>query len=314
MKSTLTTAFLTVLLAVAGPAFGQASSTPAHAPIVIASRLDVTRATIVVAIEGRPYACVLDTGTSTMLVSQSVAAATGLSAAAPVDEVAPDGVHYADRHTQLARLDVAGYAMRDVPALISSKLSGNTVLCGYDFFARIPTLIDRDRQVVTLFPTTATLDRMRCVPVDLSAHVPVASLQLDGAWIDDVVLDSGMVGGGAIWNGAAQQLGRPLATAAGYRPDPRELQNGLACGRTAIVGLFAGAPLDVVSLCTSAQRPDGYNGVIQTNFPTVHQLAIDYPNRRLCFTAGPPSPALLTTSPSLDRDAWSRFDRAHPPR
>jgi hypothetical protein len=231
----------------------------------------MNRATIPVDLDGHRYACVLDTGTSAILVSRSVASSAGLTAEAPVDEIAPDGFRYADVHTHIARFGVAGFAMTDVPALISSKLRGDTTLCGYDFFAQIPTLIDRDRQLVTLFPAVATLDRMRCLPVDLRPRVPVARLQVNGAWVDDIVLDSGMVGGGAIWNGA---MGRPAQTPAGP---------GLTCGYGAVIGLFDGSPPNPIPLCTSSQRPDGYNGIVETNLPTVHALAVDYPNRRMCF-------------------------------
>lgn len=300
----LTAAILVLLAAAAKPAFVQADSAApqVRAPIAMSSGLDLTRATIAVAINGRRYACVLDTGTSTMLVSQAVAQAAALPLEAPVEEIAPDGLRYADRHAHIERFEAGGYAMRDLPALVSSKLSGDTVLCGYDFFARIPTLIDRDTRVVTLFPPTATLDRMRCLPIDLTAHVPVASLHINGAWLDGVVLDSGMVGGGAIWAGAAGRFAPPLTVAPGYQSDPRAARNGLVCGLNATIGLFDGAAGDTIALCTSSRRPDGYNGILETNLPTVHQIAIDYPRRRLCFSTGPPLPLAFRTSSALARD------------
>lgn len=199
-----------------------------------------------------------------MLVSQAVAQATGLTAGNPVDEVAPDGKRYTDHRTHLSSFTVGGYAMHDVPALISSKLSGNTVLCGYDFFAQVPTLIDRDRDVVTLFPASDVLDRMQCVPIDLTPHVPLATLRINGTRVDRVVLDSGMIGGGAIYA-------------------PSSMQGGMACGLQATVALFEGAYPDPITLCASRQPPDGYNGIVETNLPTVRQLAIDYPDRRMCF-------------------------------
>jgi hypothetical protein len=271
MKATITAAILVLFLGLGSPAFGQGGA-PVHAPVTLASGLDMSRATIPVDVNGRRFACVLDTGTSAILVSQSMAQAVGLNAEASVDEVSPDGLRYADHHTHLSRLDVAGFAMRDLPALISSKLRGDTMLCGYDFFAQIPTLIDRDRQAVTLFPTGATFDRMRCLPIDLRSRVPIARLLVDGAWVDDVVLDSGMVGGGAIWNGAVSTLPQAPPGA------------GLACGYGAAIGLFDGLPSNQIALCTSSRRPDGYNGIVETNLPNVHAMAIDYPNRRLCFS------------------------------
>jgi hypothetical protein len=113
---------------------------------------------------------------------------------------------------------------------------------------------------------------MRCLPVDLSSRVPTARLQINGAWIDRIVLDSGMVGGGAIRNGVVSGL--PQAPA-GMR---------LACGYHAVIGLFDGLASGLIPLCSSLQPPDGYNGIVETNLPSVHALAVDYPNRRLCFS------------------------------
>jgi hypothetical protein len=271
MKAPIIAALLVAFLGLTSPGLVGATGAFAQSPIALASGLDMSRATIPVDVNGRRYACVLDTGTSAMLVSQSVAQSAGLPSEAPIDEISPDGVHYADQHTHLPRFAVAGYLMRDVPALISSKLGGDTILCGYDFFAQIPTLIDRDKQIVTLFPEIATLDRMRCLPIDLKSRVPIARLQVNGEWVDDIVLDSGMVGGGAIWNG----IGRLPQAPPGV---------GLACGFGATIGLFAGLPPNAIPLCTSMQPPDGYNGIVETNLPAVHALAIDYPNRRMCFS------------------------------
>jgi hypothetical protein len=282
MKAPITAALLILLLGLTSQGV-RAAGGFAHSPLTLTSGLDMSRATIPVDVDGRRYACVLDTGTSAMLVSQSVAQAVGLTPEARIDEVSPDGLHYADEHTHLARFTVAGYTMRDVPALISSKLGGDKVLCGYDFFAEIPTLIDRDRQIVTLFPVIATLDRMRCLPIDLTPRVPLATLRVNGAWVDRIVLDSGMVGGGAIWNDVVKDLPQALFGTSAYRTDPRNLQTGLSCGFGATIGLFDGLPSNAIPLCTSSQPPDGYNGIVETNLPNVHALAVDYPNRRLCF-------------------------------
>ena len=291
MKNTMIAALVVLFLSVSNAAFARASGTePEHAPITISSGLDVSRATVTVSINGQSYACVLDTGTSTMLVSRAVAYSAGLSAEEPVDEISPDGLRYADQRTHLGHFLVAGYAMRDVPALISSKLPGTTVLCGYDFFARIPTIIDRDRQTVTLFAAPAALDTMHCLSVDLTPRVPVGTLEINGAWVDRIVLDSGMVGGGVIWSGVADRLPPPSTTS--YQPDPADLQRAMHCGYNATIGLFDGSPRSFVPICTSSQRPDGYNGIIEMNLPTVHRLAIDYPNRRVCFSTGLPMTAL----------------------
>ena len=72
-----------------------------------------------------------------------LAQAARLPGRAGTFEVAPDGRTYVDRQTEIASFGVAGYALRNVPALISSNLTGYSALCGYDFFTHFPTLIDR---------------------------------------------------------------------------------------------------------------------------------------------------------------------------
>jgi hypothetical protein len=267
-------------LAAFAPALARAD---AQAPLTLQSGLDQARATIPVQINGQRYTCVLDTGTSVMVVSQPVARETGLFFGPPMDELGPDGLHYSGYRTRLTTLSVAGYVMHDVPGLISGKFDDATVLCGYDFFARVPTLIDRDRQIVTLFPSATTLAQMHCLPIDLAARVPVAAIDVNGMAVPGVVLDSGMAGGGALWASVADHLGLPAT--AGNWSDSRVGQNGLRCGQNVYVNLYAGGPSAPVYLCESSQPPDGYNGIIETNLPTVHQLAVDYPNQRLCFSS-----------------------------
>jgi hypothetical protein len=219
-----------------------------------------------------------------MLVSRSVAQAAGLAAGSPIAELAPDGMRYSDYHTQIERFSAGGYRMTRIPALVSSKLGGNKVLCGYDFFAAVPTLIDRDAQTVTLFPAPAVLAAMHCVPIDLSPRVPLATVLINDASVQRVVLDSGMTGGGALWSGVANALPRPLGIDPAYRTTPAAMSGGLLCGRSAHVAFYPGASGDTVDLCSSIAQPDGYDGILQTNLPSIHRLAVDYPNKRMCFS------------------------------
>lgn len=241
----------------------------ATAPVVIGSGLDSTRATIPVQIDGRVERCVLDTGASVMLVSEDTARDTGLQFGAPLEEVAPDGRRYADYQTTITDFTAGSYTVHGLPARISSNLPSNVMLCGYDFLSRVPILIDRDSNQVTLFPSTDTVNRMHCEPIDLTPRVPVGSIDVNGTKIANVVLDSGMTGGGVLWAGAGSNLMPP--------------QYGMACGQNAGIALYDGGPVAQLQLCTSTQRPDGYNGVLPTTLATVHQIAIDYPNRRICF-------------------------------
>jgi Aspartyl protease len=260
-----------------------AARADARAPLTLPSGLDDTRVTIPVKINGAPYWCVLDTGTSVMLVSESVARAAGLFFGAASDHLAPNGLRYSDYSTRLTSFSAGGYEMHDVPALISSTFAGNTVLCGYDFFAEFPMFIDRGRQLVTLFPTAATFARMHCLSIDLAARVPVAAIGVNGVEVKHVVLDSGMAGGGALYRGVADRLGLPAS--AGFFDDVRAGLGGLRCGQDVYVNLYVGAPDTPVYLCETPQPPDGYDGIIQTNLPTVRELAVDYPNRRFCFSS-----------------------------
>jgi len=238
-------------------------------PVVIGSGVDGTRATIPVQVDGRPERCVIDTGASVMLLSEDAARDTGLQFGTPLEEVAPDGRRYADYQTTITTFTAGTYSAHNLPARISSNLPSNVMLCGYDFLLHVPTLIDRDNNQVTLFPATETLNRMHCEPIDLTPRVPVGSIDVNGTKIANVVLDSGMTGGGVLWAGA------------GSNPTPPHY--GMACGQAAGVTYYDGGPVAQLQICTSPQRPDGYNGVIPTTLSTVHQMAIDYPNRRLCF-------------------------------
>ena len=301
-------------------AFFTAISRDAHpasasAPTSLASGFNATRTTIPVTIEGQRASCVLDTGSSAILVSPALAQAAHLQGRAGTFEVAPDGRTYVDRQTDIARFGVAGYTLRDVPALISSNLTGYSALCGYDFFTHFPTLIDRARRVVTLYPSPSKLARLHCLTVNLAPHVPLATVEINGTWLSHVVLDSGMAGGGALWDGVRSQLREPLVASADFRSMPAAARDGFACGAVASVRYAPNAPTSSMPICTETQRPDGYNGIIETNLASVAAIAVDYPHRKICFdvnsysqvTAGGPAAS------SFDHGAWSRFNYLRPP-
>ncbi|MBV9233030.1 MAG: retropepsin-like domain-containing protein [Candidatus Eremiobacteraeota bacterium] len=274
-----------------------------------------SRTTIPVAIDGRPASCVLDTGSSAMIVSPSFAQAAGLSAGTGTFELAPDGRTYLDRQTRIARLEVAGHSVRDIPALISPNLHGSDALCGYDFFTHFPTLIDRGRHTVTLFPSSSKLARMHCLLVDLAPHVPLATVEINGSWLRQIVLDSGMAGGGALWDGVRSQLRQPLNSDAQYATMPAAMRYGFTCGAVASVRYASGSPVTAMPICTEAQRPDGYNGIIETNLPSVSAMAVDYPRHRICFDVTSSASTVVRLSPPSSQrgGAWSRFNALRPP-
>jgi hypothetical protein len=293
---------------------GDAHRAAAAAPVTLTSGSNGTRATIPVSIDGQRASCVLDTGTSAILVSPSVAQAARLGASAGTFELAPDGRTYVDRQTEIPHLAVAGYSLNNVPALISSNLTGSTALCGYDFFARFPTLIDRDHRAVTLFPAPSRLAHLHCLQVNLTPHVPLATVEINDTWVSHIVLDSGMSGGGALWDGVRSQLRHPLVADANYETMPAGIRDGFACGALASVRYAAGAPLSSMPICTEPQRPDGYNGIIETNLPSVHTMAVDYPHQRICFGVSANAPVGAPIySAAANRGAWSRFNALRPP-
>ncbi len=152
----------------------EAASARAAAPVTLSSGLSASRATIPVSFNGRQASCILDTGSSAILVSPTLARDAGLAGERGTFEVAPDGRTYADRETEISRFAVSRFAVRDVHALISSNLTGYNALCGYDFFTRFPSLIDRVRGTVTLFPAPSKIARMHCLLVDLAPRVPIS--------------------------------------------------------------------------------------------------------------------------------------------
>ncbi len=250
-----------------------------------------------------------------MIVSPSLAQAAGLSSGTGTFEVAPDGRTYLDRETHIARLEVGGHSIHDVAALISPNLRASDALCGYDFFAHFPTLIDRSRHLVTLFPSSSRVAHMHCLQIDLGPHVPLATVEINGSWLRHIVLDSGMAGGGALWDGVRSQLREPLAANNYYAAAPAAMRDGFTCGAVASIRYAAGAPRTPMPICTEPQRPDGYNGIIETNLPSVSAMAVDYPHRRICFDMNTSSSSIVRVSPPSSQrgGAWSRFNAMRPP-
>jgi hypothetical protein len=77
--------------------------------------------------------------------------------------------------------------------------------------------------------------------------------------------------------------------------------HGFSCGASAFVRFAMGTATSSMPMCTEEERPDGYNGIIETNLPAMHAMAVDYPHRRICFDVE-----------SLSQ-AWSRFNNLRSP-
>jgi hypothetical protein len=56
-----------------------------------------------------------------------------------------------------------------------------------------------------------------------------------------------------------------------------------------------------MALCSADSHPDGYNGIIETNLPNVHQMFVDYAQHRICFDL----PNAI--------DPWSRYNQDRRP-
>lgn len=272
----------------------------AAAPITLSAGWLQTRTTIPVSVDGQRVNCVLDTGTSSVLISPYTAHAARLAGRAGTFELAPDGRTYVDRETTIPHLGVADFSVRDVHALISTNLYGTQALCGYDFFMHFPTLIDRMHSSVTLFPSPHKTAHMHCLIVDLRPHVPLATIEINDTWMSGIVLDSGMAGGGALWNGVLDRLQPPPFDSDGYGA-PATMRGSFRCGSSVFVRFAANTASSDMPLCTADSHPDGYNGIIETNLPNVHQLFVDYARRRICFDL----PNAV--------DPWSRYNQYRRP-
>ena len=179
-------------------------------------------------------------------------------------------------------------------------------------------MIDRDHRQVTLFPAASRLKKMHCTTVDLASHVPLANIEINDSWVSHIVLDSGMAGGGALWEGVRPQLHRPLVANANYETMPAAIQQGFACGATASIRYAAGSPQSSMPICTEPHQPDGDNGIIETNLDSVHAMAVDYPHRRICFdVSGDSDVAAARSYPANSGNppngAWARFNYYRPP-
>lgn len=244
-------------------------------------------------IDGQRVSCVLDTGTSAVLVSPYTARVAHLVGRAGTFELAPDGRTYVDRETTIPHLNVADISVRNVHALISSNLYGTQALCGYDFFVRFPTLVDRVHSTVTLFPSPHKTARMHCLVVDIHAKVPLATIEINDTWLSDIVLDSGMAGGGALWSGVLDRLQPPPFESDGYGA-PAAMSGSFRCGSSVFVRFAANTASSDMPLCAADAHPDGYNGIVETNLPNVRAMFVNYAQHRVCFDL---VPAL---------DPWSR--------
>ena len=67
-------------------------------------------------------------------------------------------------------------------------------------------------------------------------------------------------------------------------------------------------------ICTETQRPDGYNGIIETNLASVTPWRWTIPHHRMCFDVASSSVTAAGAPPVSDRGgAWSRFNYLRPP-
>jgi hypothetical protein len=112
------------------------------------------------------------------------------------------------------------------------------------------------------------------------------------------------------------QLREPLVANADYQTMPAAIQAGFACGAVASVRFANGSPVSSMPICTEPQRPDNYNGIIETNLPSVHAMAVDYPHRRICFDIGNYTEEAAAPMPEREvpKGAWARFNYFRPPQ
>src|SRR6202034_1476380 len=106
------------------------------------------------------------------------------------------------------------------------------------------------------------------------ARVPLATVEINGTRLNQIVLDSGMSGGGALWDGVRERLRSPLVSGESYMDQP-PTRTGFSCGASAFVTFAMGTATSSMPMCTEEERPDGYNGIIETNLSAMHAIAID---------------------------------------
>ncbi len=86
-------------------------------------------------------------------------------------------------------------------------------------------------------PTSSRLARMHCLSVDLSPHVPLATVEINDTWVSHIVLDSGMAGGGALWDAVRPQLRRALVANTDYETMPSADSRGFCLRRNRLGAL-----------------------------------------------------------------------------
>jgi len=184
--------------------------------------------------------------------------------------------------------------------LISSNLTGYNALCGLRFSSRVfhrssIAIAGRSR-------SSRLLQRSRtCIVfrVDLAPRVPLATVEINGTWLNQIVLDSGMSGGGALWDGVRERLRSPFAF-----------------GRKRH-GSAADAPVSPAELPLSCDSRWGRLRAPCRCVPkrSARRLQRDYRDesaRRTRYGGRLPAPANLLRRRKLSK-AWSRFNNLRSP-
>ena len=148
----------------------------------------------------------------------------------------------------------AGDSLHDVPALISSNLTG------YGRALRLRLLRAFSDAHRSRPPPSHALPQ----PLRVSRAYTACRLisrpafrsppfKINDTWLSHIVLDSGMAGGGALWDGVRGELHRPLVANADYETMPSAVRDGFACGALASIRY---APSSAESACRSAPSPN----------------------------------------------------------
>ena len=291
---------------VAEPALRQLVSLPSGATAVdVHARFEGGRILIPVAIAGRRFYFLLDSGASAITIDPRVAKQLGLPLANASHDIAGDRF---ERHeTIVPAMEVSGLRMHDVAVSVvalqmGSKPSDPAGLLGFDFLAGLALRIDYEhRRVIAMdvrsYVPPAGKD-VSALEIRLGSQVPMIKAKLGGALAERLIVDTGSGGSLLLFGYFARRHGDVLR----YRLDDLAGPDATADVSAGIGGAFASRPYrlpdvrigrfsisDLVAdvVTSSSAYPQDDDGLIGSDMLQFFTIDLDYAAGRIFLRARP---------------------------
>lgn len=281
-------------------------SLPAGATTVdVHARFDEDRIVIPVAIAGRTFYFLLDSGASAITIDPSIAKKLGLALVNESHEIA--GKRFEMHDTIIPAMDVGGLQMHNVAASavslgMGSNPSDPVGLLGFDFLAGLAVRIDYEHKRVLAMDARTYVPPagkdVSALDVRLGSQVPMISAKLGGALAERLIVDTGSDGSLLLFNYFARRHGEVLRLRLDDVVGPEPASNA----SSGIGGEFASRPYRlrdvrighfsisdlVADVVTSTDAyPQEADGLIGSDILQFFTVDLDYAAGRIFLRARP---------------------------